>query len=181
MLHIGCSKRLRGSRNENRFDGEKSVRSTNKDINSCVLATQCAVTSERSVGIKTLCTISPDQTHLLCVQWKCCLVRFQVRNLPMKCQVSQLGLSCCDLQVLQLHSHAHVPRDLQFPLEEGLRRNRLGGKLRTKSCLYIKFQILLQRCWQTTESSHLCHVSSDWQGTKGLRHQSQFNFYFNVK
>lgn len=36
-------------------------------------------------------------------------------------QVSQLGLARFDLQILQLHSHAHVPSDLQFPFEEGLR------------------------------------------------------------
>lgn len=33
---------------------------------------------------------------------------------------SQLGLCCFDLEVLQLHGHAHVPRDLQLPLEERL-------------------------------------------------------------
>lgn len=34
---------------------------------------------------------------------------------------SQLGLRRFDLEVLQLHGHAHVPRDLQLPLEERLR------------------------------------------------------------
>lgn len=34
---------------------------------------------------------------------------------------SQLGLGWFDLEVLQLHGHAHVPRDLQLPLEERLR------------------------------------------------------------
>lgn len=36
---------------------------------------------------------------------------------------SQLGLCWFDLEVLQLHGHAHVPRDLQLPLEE-----RLNGR-----------------------------------------------------
>ena len=34
---------------------------------------------------------------------------------------SQLGLCWFDLEVLQLHGHAHVPRDLQLPLEERLK------------------------------------------------------------
>lgn len=34
--------------------------------------------------------------------------------------VSQLGLCWFDLEVLQLHGQAHVPRNLQLPLEECL-------------------------------------------------------------
>lgn len=33
---------------------------------------------------------------------------------------SQLGLARCDLEALQLHGEAHVPRDLELPLEECL-------------------------------------------------------------
>lgn len=39
---------------------------------------------------------------------------------------SQLGLGRFDLEVLQLHGHAHVPRDLQLPLEERLRGRDIG-------------------------------------------------------
>lgn len=33
---------------------------------------------------------------------------------------SQLGLARCDLEALQLHGEAHVPGDLELPLEECL-------------------------------------------------------------
>lgn len=41
---------------------------------------------------------------------------------------SKFGLAGCNLKVLQLHGEAHVPRDLQLPLEERLRdTSRVGG------------------------------------------------------
>lgn len=56
---------------------------------------------------------------------------------------SQLGLGWFDLEVLQLHGHAHVPRDLQLPLEEGLRgrdvdiRDVDGGRPNKCCIIYV--------------------------------------------
>lgn len=47
---------------------------------------------------------------------------------------SQLGLCWFDLEVLQLHGHAHVPRDLQLPLEERL-NGRDGEREQMKKAL----------------------------------------------
>lgn len=48
---------------------------------------------------------------------------------------SQLGLCWLDLEVLQLHGHAHVPRDLQLPLEERLRGPDVEREQIKKRCL----------------------------------------------
>lgn len=41
---------------------------------------------------------------------------------------SQLGHCWFDLEVLQLHGQAHVPRDLQLPLKERLSKGGGGGQ-----------------------------------------------------
>lgn len=73
---------------------------------------------------------------------------------------SQLGLCWFDLEVLQLHGHAHVPRDLQLPLEERL-NGRDGEREQIK-----KLPVKQQFTWSLQGLQRDCFVMVRTQESK---------------